>query len=311
MQDTTQDKVGWIGLGALGFETTQHLQKYLHSKSQQNLTVWNRSVEKSQKLAEIDPTIQVASSVDDLFARSNIIFTSLANDPAVIEVYDILIRCAERATTKVIFVETGTIYPELAQSLQKRLSSLPQRHIYLQCPVFGRPEAARAGQLLWVASGDAKTIDRLHPMFRSMSREVLDLKSEDVAAGCTLKLIGNFMLMAQTEILAESINLARKSNLDPQHVISFVDAFLPAPAIKNSARSLASGAEDEDTVNSLLTIASKDLTCARRWAQTCGAPLPTANLILDHYKTAREKGFDKDWNFMVNSINSAAEDKEQ
>ncbi|KAF9375017.1 hypothetical protein CPB97_011753 [Podila verticillata] len=311
MQNATQDKVGWIGLGALGFETTQNLQKYLQSKSQPNLTVWNRSAEKTQKLIEIDPTIQAATSIEDIFAQSNIIFTSLANDPAVIEVYEILIRCAETARTQVIFVETGTIYPELARGLQKRLSNLPQRHIYLQCPVFGRPEAAKAGQLLWVASGHAGTIARLHPMFMSMSYEVLDLKDEDVAAGCTMKLIGNFMIMAQTEILAEGINLARKSNLDPQHVIAFVDAFLPAPVIKNSARRLASNDEAEVAVDTLLTIASKDLTCVNRWAQTCGAPLPTANLVLDHFKTAREKGFDKNWGFMINSINSAAEAREQ
>ncbi|GJJ74128.1 hypothetical protein EMPS_06486 [Entomortierella parvispora] len=307
---SAQDKVGWIGLGALGFEMTQNLQKYLKSQSMPNLTVWNRTVEKSQKLAKINPEIQIASSIEDLYSRSNIIFTSLANDPAVEEVYEILIRCAETASNQLIFVETGTIYPELAISLKKRLSSLPKQHIYLQCPVFGRPEAAAAAQLLWVASGDAATIERLHPMFRSMSNRILDLKTEDVAAGCTMKLIGNFLMIAQTELIAESVNLARKSNLDTQHLLSFVETIMPAPIMVNLLQRTIAGEDAEEGVKTTLTIASKDLRCIDKWAQTQGAPLPTARTILDHFEVAKEKGYTKNWNFMIDSINHAAGSKE-
>jgi len=306
---TAQDKVGWIGLGSLGFEMTQHLQKYLKSQSLPSLTVWNRTVEKAQKLAEIDPDVQIASSVKELYSRSNIIFTSLANDHAVEEVYEILIHCAETAESQLIFVETGTIYPELASSLQKRLSSLPQRHVYLQCPVFGPPQFAKAAKLLWVASGDAVTIERLHPFFMSMSSRVLDLQTEDVRASCTLKLIGNFMLMSQTEVLAESINLARKSNLDPKHVLSFVEEFLPAPAIVNNTRRTIDGEEAEEAVNMTLRIAAKDVGCLQKWGEANGAPMPTANLLKGHFQLAKEKGF-TNWNFMIDTINSAAEEEE-
>lgn len=315
-QQQQNDRIGWIGLGLLGFEMAQHIQKYLHTHNLPNLTVWNRTVSKAENFRTVAaPGVHVVHSLEEFFVsaadgsrtKANIIFTSLTNDAAVEQVYETLLRCAATAQEQIVFVETGTLYPELSLRLQKELADLPQHHIYLQCPVFGRPDAARAAQLVWVASGDTNAVDRLRPYFETMSSKILDLKTTDVAAASTLKLLGNFIIMSNTSILAESVNVARKSGLDPQQLISWVDAFLPAPVLMGYSRQLVGGAEDEAGVNMTVDIATKDLGCVRRWAKTKGAPTPVADAVYENLAIAKEKGHSGKWDFLVDSINSRGE----
>ncbi|KAF8925290.1 NAD binding domain of 6-phosphogluconate dehydrogenase-domain-containing protein [Dissophora ornata] len=306
MQNQQQDRVAWIGLGMLGAELTQHLQKYLASQSLPNLTVWNRSPEKSQKLQSLLPEVQVANSIEEIFTKfkANIIFTSLQNDAAVVQVYAVLTDLAAKATYPIIFVETGTLYPGLSLELEKQiLDSSSQNHVYLQCPVFGRPEVARAAQMVWIASGNAAAIERLTPYLNSMSRQVMDLKTTDVSAGSTMKLVGNFMIASCSEMVSESVNVARKANLDPQHLISLVDTMMPAPIMKQYVREVVGGAEAPETVGMFVSVLLKDVSALKKWGGVKGAPMPTAELLSKNFETAKEKGF-TNWNFMVDSINN-------
>ncbi|KAG0314948.1 hypothetical protein BGZ97_008795 [Linnemannia gamsii] len=301
LQQQQQDRIGWIGLGLLGFEMAQHLQKYLHAHQLPNLTVWNRTAEKAEKCHLF------ISAADGSRAKVNIIFTSLTNDAAVEQVYKTLLRCALNAQEQITFVETGTLYPELSLRLQKELASQPQHHIYLQCPVFGRPEAARAAQLVWIASGDQDAVDRLSPYLASMSQKILDLKTTDVSAASTLKLLGNSILITNTSILAESVNVARKSGLDPRHLVSFIDALVPAPLLMGYSRQLVEAEEDEAGVNMMIDISTKDMGCIRKWAKTKHAPTPIADVVHQNFVNAREKGHSNKWDFLVDSINSQGE----
>ncbi|KAG0286019.1 hypothetical protein BGZ96_009806 [Linnemannia gamsii] len=283
-----QDRIGWIGLGLLGFEMAQHLQRHLHTHQLPSLTVWNRTSEKAETFrTAAAPGVQIVSSLEDFFVcaadgsrpKANVIFTSLTNDAAVEQVYETLLRCASTAQEQITFVETGTLYPEL---------SLP-------------------AQLVWVASGDQDAVDRLSPYFGVMSQKILDLKTTDVAAASTLKLLGNYIIISNTSILAESVNVARKSGLDPQHLVSLIDTLLPAPLLMGYSRQLVKGAEDEVGVNMTINIAEKDVACVRRWAKSKDAPMPIADEVHQNFVVAKEKGHNSKWDFLVDSINSRGE----
>ena len=159
-------------------------------------------------------------------------------------------------------------------------------------------------QMVWVASGNDAAIKRLTPYFSSMSRQVMDLKTADVSAGSTLKLIGNFMISCSAEMVSESVNMARKANLDPQHIISLVNTLMPAPIIQTYASSVVGGAEAPEAVGMVVSVLGKDLGALRKWADIKDAPLPTADLMLKNLETAKENGY-TNWNFLVDSINSS------
>ena len=74
----------------------------------------------------------------------------LGDDKAVRSVvHDILGAHPARGT---VIVECSTVYPGLIEELESRAKELGC-HL-LACPVFGRPDAVKAGNALFVCAGD-------------------------------------------------------------------------------------------------------------------------------------------------------------
>ncbi|KAF9105491.1 hypothetical protein BGX27_009587 [Mortierella sp. AM989] len=299
-----QDRIGWIGLGEMGYSMANNLQRYLASLHL-NMTVWNRDPTKSARMHHHGA--RVAKSIEDLVAQSNIIFTSLANDAAVEEIYVQLIDLASQVDHSIIFVETSTIYPALATQLSKQISAYP-RHTYLQCPVFGRPPVAKAAKLIWVTSGDEKAIKKMCLYFTTMSKSIIHLKTPDVAKACNFKLIGNFFVAGTIELLAEGLTLAEKSNVNQESVLKFIETFMPAPVWLEYSRKMVDGAVLHKDAGFSIELGLKDVGHMRQLAHDSGASLPTADLVHRHLKSVQDKGLgDQDWSSMINSLRDASE----
>ncbi|KAF9967386.1 hypothetical protein BGZ70_009784 [Mortierella alpina] len=290
-----QDRIGWIGLGEMGSNMVGNLQRYLTSRSL-SMTVWNRTPAKSAKMHQ-KHGVHVAKSIEDLVAQSNIIFTSLSNDAAVEEIYEILIDLAGQVDHSIIFIETSTIYPTLATQLRERLAPLPQ-HTYLQCPVFGRPSAAKAAKLIWVTSGDEKAIKKMCLYFTTMSKSIIHLKTTDVAKAASFKLVGNFFVVGTLELLAEGLSLAEKADVEQEPVLNtkMVPGAASATKTKPAAKRKQEGGFSVD-------LGLKDVGHMRRLAQETGASLPTADLAYDHLTAVKEQGKgDQDWSCMIGAL---------
>ncbi|KAG0365439.1 NAD binding domain of 6-phosphogluconate dehydrogenase-domain-containing protein [Gamsiella multidivaricata] len=298
-----QDRIGWIGLGEMGYSMANNLHRYLASLHL-NMTVWNRDPAKSAKLHHHGA--HVAKSIEDLVAQSNIIFTSLADDAAVEEIYTQLIDLAGQVDHSIIFVETSTIYPALATKLYKQLSVYPQ-HTYLQCPVFGRPPVAKAAKLIWVTSGDEKAIKKMCLYFTTMSKSIIHLKTTDVAKACNFKLLGNFFFVGTMELLAEGLTLAEKADVDQESVLKFIEALFPAPTWLEYSRKMANGDVSHTEAGFSVDLGLKDVGHMQKLALDSGASLPTADLAYRHLKMVQDQGLGgQDWSSLINSLRSAS-----
>lgn len=294
-------KIGWIGLGEMGLGMAVNLQKYLASQSSQ-LTVWNRSPGKTDLIQQ--QGAHVASSIEDVVSRSNVIFTSLSNDAAVDSVYSQLFALASQTQQPLIFVETSTIHPTQAVKNAQLFASCPQ-HRYLQCPVFGRPTAAHAAQLVWITSGNADAIEELKPYFGSMSKSIVDLKTEDVSRASSFKLIGNFFVVGMIELMAEGLSLAEKANVDQQAVLQLIETFFPTPAWIGYSRKMAENSTTK-AGGFAVDLGLKDVGHMRRLAADHGAVLPTADVAYQHLKTLKDQGKgDQDWSSLINVLRDA------
>ncbi|KAI1316502.1 hypothetical protein EDD11_009915 [Mortierella claussenii] len=295
-----QDRIGWIGLGEMGYSMANNLQRYLVSRSL-TMTVWNRSPAKAAKMHHHGA--RVAKTLEDLVAQSNIIFTSLANDEAVEEIYEILFDLAGQVDHTIIFVETSTIYPALATKLKERLAVTPQ-HTYLQCPVFGRPPVAKAAKLIWVTSGDEKAIKKLCLYFTAMSKSIIHLKTSDVARACSFKLVGNFFVVGTMELLAEGLTLAEKADVDQGSVLKFIEAFFPTPSWTEYSKKMTQSSRTlSKDAGFSVDLGLKDVGHMRQLAHDTGASLPTADLAYNHLLAVKEQGKgDQDWSTMISSL---------
>ncbi|KAK3836195.1 MAG: NAD binding domain of 6-phosphogluconate dehydrogenase-domain-containing protein [Linnemannia gamsii] len=297
-EDTDDIRIGWIGLGEMGYGMAKNLHNYLASHGSR-LTVWNRSPEKTDAIYEQGAA--VASSIGSLASTCNVIFTSLSNDAAVENVYEQLLQVAGKNQEQTIFVDTSTIHPTTATKICQLVSAYPQ-HRYLQCPVFGRPDRAHAGQLVWVASGDAAAIGKLQPYFASMSKNTIDLKTTDVAKASSFKLLGNFFVVGSVELLAEGFALAEKIDIDKNAVLGFIETFFPTPSWIGYSQKMATGSTDK-AGGFPVELGLKDVGHMRKLAADHGATLPTADLAYGHLEKLKAQGKgDQDWSSIVDIL---------
>ncbi|OAQ32188.1 hypothetical protein K457DRAFT_135518 [Linnemannia elongata AG-77] len=304
MAQTTQDiRIGWIGLGEMGYGMAKNLHAYLASHGS-HLTVWNRSPGKTDAIKE--QGAHVAISIENLASTSNVIFTSLANDAAVENVYEQLVQLASKVQEQIIFVDTSTIHPSTATKISQLVAAYPQ-HRYLQCPVFGRPDRAHAAQLVWVASGDAATIEKLQPYFGSMSKNTIDLRTTDVSKASSFKLMGNFFVVGTIELLAEGLALAEKVDIDKSAMLQFIESFFPTPSWIGYSQKMASGST-EKAGGFPVTLGLKDVGHMRKLAADHGAALPTADVAYKNLEKLKAQGKgDQDWSSIIEVLREGPE----
>ena len=84
--------------------------------------------------------------------------------------------------------------------------------MFVCAPVFGRPPAAMAGQVLFAPAGAPEALQRLQPFFDAMGRGVMHIGSEAYTAS-VMKLCGNFFIAACIDTIAQGMTLAEKNGV--------------------------------------------------------------------------------------------------
>jgi 3-hydroxyisobutyrate dehydrogenase-like beta-hydroxyacid dehydrogenase len=145
----TAMKVGFIGLGNMGAGMAANLLKAGHE-----VTVYNRTRAKADELVKQDAT--AATGVSDV-CRADAVMTMLANDEAVESVVygdqGVLASLARGA----VHISSSTISIALSERIAADHASAGQ--CFVAAPVFGRPDAAAAGQLFVVTAGADDKLD--------------------------------------------------------------------------------------------------------------------------------------------------------
>lgn len=96
--------------------------------------------------------------------------------------------------------------------------------MFVCAPVFGRPPAAMAGQVLWAPAGPALAIQRLQPFLDAMGRGTMQI-GPDAYMASVMKLSGNFFIAATIETIAEGMTLAEKNGVS--RLVFLCDATRP------------------------------------------------------------------------------------
>ncbi|CAJ0754843.1 7274_t:CDS:2 [Entrophospora sp. SA101] len=144
---SSNDRVAFIGLGAMGYPMATNLQKYLAVNQFPNLLVYNRTYSKAQSFAESVGAI-ATQSLQDVAERANIIFTCLLNDQAVSSIYKELLKYSDPRkfnninNRSVIFIDCSTISPHVINEVKNEVEKIENRFL-LACPVWGPPAKAQ------------------------------------------------------------------------------------------------------------------------------------------------------------------------
>jgi 3-hydroxyisobutyrate dehydrogenase-like beta-hydroxyacid dehydrogenase len=163
----------------------------------------------------------------------------------------------------------------------------------LSVPVFGRPEAADSKNLVIVAAGQNKYVERCRPLFNMIGRQVFVIGSEPWQANVA-KLCGNFIVAGVIEALGEAYATLRKAGVAPQLFNDIMNSLLGSQVIASYGKIISE--EAFEPAGFALELGLKDVRLVLSAAEECAAPMPLASLIRDHFLSAMAQGQGgKDW----------------
>jgi 3-hydroxyisobutyrate dehydrogenase-like beta-hydroxyacid dehydrogenase len=183
------------------------------------LLIYNRTTKRAEELAAKIGHSTVLTSIPELVAQSDIIFYCLGDDPAVLDMVDVILK---QDVTGKILVDCSTVHPDTtakeADKIQAKGASL------VACPVFGAPAAADAGQLICVLAGEASAVDKVKPYCKGvMGRANIDFSGQEPSKATLLKIIGNTFISSMVEALSEGHVVAEKSGLGTAQLHQFIE----------------------------------------------------------------------------------------
>jgi 3-hydroxyisobutyrate dehydrogenase-like beta-hydroxyacid dehydrogenase len=290
-------KIGFIGLGNMGSPMAMNLLKAGH-----NLTVFNRTADKNQPLLELGAR---AAANPAEACRADVLFTMLADDPAVESV--VFGESGILASLRLgsVHVSCSTISVALSQKLTAAHHSNNQS--FVSAPVFGRPEAAEAAKLFIVVAGPNNAIERCTPLLEVIGQRIFRFGDQPPVANL-IKLSGNFLIASVLESLSEAMALVGKAGIDQHEYLDFLTSTLfAAPVYKTYGRIIADKKFQPAGFTAPLGLKDVRLTLAAG-EQFC-VPLPLASLIRDRFLALLARGGDSlDWS-AISQI--AAEDSGQ
>jgi 3-hydroxyisobutyrate dehydrogenase len=154
MANLKQHKLGWIGIGRMGYAMAERL-----AKAGCDITVWNRTQSKAEPLARSGA--KIAGSLTEL-AACDIVFTMVSTGKDVKEVLFGAngVLSAKGAKPKIV-VDSTSISIEESGDLRQKLEG--QGVKLLAAPVSGNDKVVQAGKLMFVISGARAAYDTARP----------------------------------------------------------------------------------------------------------------------------------------------------
>jgi 3-hydroxyisobutyrate dehydrogenase-like beta-hydroxyacid dehydrogenase len=277
-------KIGFIGLGNMGFGMAANL-----IKAGYEVSAYNRSQEKVDALAA--QGAQPARSVAEA-CRGDVVISMLADDEAVEAVTFGDGGILESLRPGGIHVSCSTISVELSEHLTGAHTGAGQQ--FVAAPVFGRPEAARAGQLFVVAAGEPTPLKQVSKVLDAFSQRTFVI--DEVPSSANLvKLSGNFLIANVIESLGEAMALVSKAGIDKEQYLDILTSTLfGAPVYKTYGTLIAD--RQFEPAGFAAPLGAKDVRLVLAAAEKLKVPLPIASLLRDRFLTLLAHGGERlDW----------------
>jgi 3-hydroxyisobutyrate dehydrogenase-like beta-hydroxyacid dehydrogenase len=262
-------KTGFIGLGNLGIAIAENLLA-----TQQPLYVYNRTASKAQPLIEKGAVL--CASVKELAAQCDVVFSIVSDDSALNHITTGPDGIAAHLKQGGIHISLSTILPATSVSLHALHQQKGSE--YLACPVMGRPEVARARKINFLVSGNNASIQSIKPLLEQAGGVGIWEFGNDTGAANTAKLCSNYLVIAAMEAMAESINLAQRSNIDTRLLMSMLtQTYFNAPVYINYSQ-LIMKEEFLPPVFSL-QLGLKDMNLVLQQAKNVHASMPVGKQV--------------------------------
>jgi 3-hydroxyisobutyrate dehydrogenase len=206
-------KIGWIGMGRMGFPMAERLIKAGH-----DISIWNRTRAKAEPLAKIGG--KIVDRLADL-KSVDVLFSIVATGA---DVQDVLYGkdgvAAGSGRMPPVVVDCSTIAVEESAAIRNKLKDLGAD--FVASPVSGNAKVIKAGQLSAVVSGAEPACKIAMPLIEIFApRGVSYVGEGELARVC--KIAHNVMLGVVIENLIEITLLTNKMGVPRHAFLAFLN----------------------------------------------------------------------------------------
>ncbi len=267
--------MGLIGLGNMGTAVAERLLDAGYA-----LVVSNRTPEKGEALAAKGAVI--AKSAADLATQVDVVITSLADDQAFEAVAGTVLPAARPGT---VLVDLSTVSPAASARVAAlaEAASVP----YLRAPVSGNPTVVRAGNLSFIVSGPAETLEEVEPVIRAIGPTVHHVGDGEQAR--VVKLAINLMIAVLAQSISEALVLGESAGVSREALLEVMgSSAVGAPFVKYKTEPLL---RDDFSATFTTALMEKDIDLVLDAAEEAGVKLPLATEMKGHLRAAVEAGY--------------------
>jgi 3-hydroxyisobutyrate dehydrogenase len=213
MATGNKQKIGWIGMGRMGFPMAERLIKAGH-----DVSIWNRTRAKAEPLAKIGG--KIVDRPADL-KSVDVLFSIVATGP---DVQDVLYGkdgvAAGTGRMPPVVVDCSTIAVEESVVIRSKLKEIGAD--FVASPVSGNAKVIKAGQLSAVVSGAEAACKIAMPLIEVFApRGVSYVGEGELARVC--KIAHNVMLGVVMENLIEITLLTNKMGVPRHAFLAFLN----------------------------------------------------------------------------------------
>jgi len=271
-------QIAFIGVGNMGNPMAANLIKAGH-----NVTVMDRSIEKTQNLAALGA--KVAQSIQEAVQGADVIFASL---PGPVQVREVmlgstgpgLIDCVKAGS---VVIDTSTSAPDLVKQIVAKAKAMGVN--FLEAPVTNAVDFAALGRLSIFVGGDEAAYQRCLPLFNVIGEKIFYVGQP--GNGATVKLLTNLLWFVSAATIGEGLMLGAKAGV-PLHTVW--------EAIKSSAGNSWVAEHDVPSIfaghydpSFSLALCVKDLTLINDIAKSQGYSLKMGEMAKSLFQEAVDK----------------------
>jgi len=266
--------IGFIGLGVMGAPMAANLA------GTDGYTVCVFDIEPDRADRLVDQGAIRGDSVSEVVASADIIMTSLPGPGQI----DSLAFDDDGLFDN---IRSGSIWIDLSTNnlaTCKRIEEMArQKKIgFLDCPVSGGDEGARAGNLFVMAGGESQVFERCLPILKIIGDRIDHLGS--TGAGYAAKIAQVVLCYLHSLALSEALMLGIKGGVAPPKMLSIIQNSTGRSYVADRyGPSILDGDYDPSFT---VGLAHKDMKLARDMADELGISLPMCDLTTETYLNA-------------------------
>jgi 3-hydroxyisobutyrate dehydrogenase len=202
-------KIGFIGLGAMGYPMAGHLAK------QHEVVVWNRTQDKADRHGREYGTT-VASDLAET-ASADVIVTILPTSREVDEVVDRLLPHLKSGT---LWIDATSGDPNVSRETAKRLAEKGVE--FVDAPVTGAVVGATNATLTIMIGGSEANFARAREILRLNGKTLIHVGP--IGSGHAIKVLTNSIMGATVWITSECLLLAKQLGIDMKTALEVTNA---------------------------------------------------------------------------------------